>query len=296
MPAGRYESPEQNLARLVQRRRYAQAIEILRTRLARQRPDPRTRLRLADLLLAAGRGAEAVPVLLALSDELAASGELAKAVAALKRVERLEPQRADVKRQLQQLVEERHRLLQATAAAPPAGEAAPPATVADEPTPPPVAAAPTPETAGDDDPSDLPATNGDVAVRFRGLLGRLLGNPDEAAASGRSGWSRCRPPARGPRRRNHHRQPRRSRLWRSPRQQRPRRRRRNPRPRLPPPGPRSHLRPRRRRPRPSARAERRGGLRGLLGRLFGRASEPGGGGRSDDAAARAPHADARRRG
>ena len=31
MPADRYESPEESVARLLQRRRYAQAIEILRT-------------------------------------------------------------------------------------------------------------------------------------------------------------------------------------------------------------------------------------------------------------------------
>ena len=197
MPADRYESPEESVARLLQRRRYAQAIEILRSRLARQRPDPRTRLRLADLLVAAGRGAEAVPVLLSLSDELAATGEISKAVAALKRVERLEPQRADVKRRLQRLVEERHRL-QRVAAQP---EQPPVATVPPEPPAveePPAAAAPfplepLPDEVDQAEPSPIPPPPppGPQPARpvverrggLRALLGRLFGRGGEPEAA-----------------------------------------------------------------------------------------------------------------
>lgn len=226
MPADRYESPEESVARLLQRRRYAQAIEILRSRLARQRPDPRTRLRLADLLVAAGRGAEAVPVLLSLADELAATGELSKAVAALKRVERLEPQRADVQRRLQRLVEERHRLqrLAAQPEEPPAVTVPPEAPAVEEP---PAAAAPAPPEPPSDegDEAEAPAADGAAAARFRGLLGRLLEPPAPEVTLDAA------EPAPVP---------------------------------SPPPDP------------PAARpaVERRGGLRALLGRLFGRGGEP----------------------
>ena len=199
MPADRYESPEESVARLLQRRRYAQAIEILRSRLARQRPDPRTRLRLADLLVAAGRGAEAVPVLLSLSDELAATGQLSKAVAALKRVERLEPQRADVQRRLQRLVEERRRLQRAAAQPeePPVATVPPEPPAVEQPT---AAAAPVPPEPRSDEgdeaepappvpppPPEPPEPPARPAPERRGglraLLGRLFGRGGEPEAA-----------------------------------------------------------------------------------------------------------------
>lgn len=209
MASDRYESPEESLARLLQRKRYAQAIEILRVRLAQRRPDPRTRLRLADLLLAAGRKAEAVPVLLALSDELAAAGELSKAVAALKRVENLEPQRADVQRKLQRLVAERQRLLTLAAPAEPAPEAPPAPGVASAVAQPssPIAGPPAPPEDASAEPLDVPAgetagpepADGPVALRFRGLLGRLLGDRPEGAADQATGEGPAgEPPDEGP--------------------------------------------------------------------------------------------------
>ncbi len=201
MPSDRYESPEESLARLLQRKRYAQAIEILRVRLAQRRPDPRTRLRLADLLLAAGRKAEAVPVLLALSDELATSGELSKAVAALKRVESLEPQRADVQRKLQRLAAERQRLLTLTAPAEPTLEAPPAPQLAPAVPQPSRSTATEPEPEPNEGGSEPPAelAPGEAALRFRGLLGRLLGErPEDGAAQASADTPTGERPDEGP--------------------------------------------------------------------------------------------------
>lgn len=307
MPSDRYASPEENLARLLQRKRYAQAIEILRVRLAQRRPDPRTRLRLADLLLAAGRKAEAVPVLLALSDELAASGELSKAVAALKRVDGIEPQRPDVQRKLQQLAAERQRLLTLTATAEPPPEA-PPAPQASAAVPGPASSATTGSEAPDarsepgaelapDGAARSPAEPGDdnAAVRFRGLLSRLLGEREEdGAAEAPADAPGGAHPDEGPEiglaplpaaARADEPAP----ALPAPADSAPRREMTlppppaiperaavaAPEPTPPPVPPPTPIPPA---AAPAERApERRGGLRGLLGRLFGRAGEPAAG-------------------
>ncbi len=90
---------------LFARGRRARAIEEIRRQLLGQiAPSVEMRLELIDLLIAAGRVKEAVPVLLGLADEFARDGFVAKAVAALKRIERLEPARADVEGRLGRLV------------------------------------------------------------------------------------------------------------------------------------------------------------------------------------------------
>ncbi len=100
----------------------ARTIEALRAQILEEgSPNVRTRLQLADLLIAAGRGTEAVPVLLGLADEFTLDGFVAKAIAILKRVEKIEPERADVAEKLKALVEEQVRLVPTAAvpAAPP---------------------------------------------------------------------------------------------------------------------------------------------------------------------------------
>src|ERR1700687_3474485 len=85
-----------SVADLVARRRYLKAIAALKARFAGRHPSPAARLRLADILLLAGKDREAVPVLLGLADEFAADGFTTKTVAILKRVEKIEPGRRDV--------------------------------------------------------------------------------------------------------------------------------------------------------------------------------------------------------
>ena len=58
----------------------------------------------------AGRIEEAVPVLLGLADEFAADGFVAKAVAILKRVDRVQPGRADIAERLEKLVHQQKRV------------------------------------------------------------------------------------------------------------------------------------------------------------------------------------------
>src|SRR4029450_2134158 len=70
------------------------AIEVLEAHFGQSRWDPRMRLRLADVLLKAGKYHDAVPVLIGLADELARAGYPEKAIAVLKKIEKI--QRRDV--------------------------------------------------------------------------------------------------------------------------------------------------------------------------------------------------------
>lgn len=110
----------EDVADLIARKQYAKAIEIIKEQLRSQKADMRVRLQLADVLVMAGRPQEAVAVLLPLADEYARDGFAAKAVAVLKRIQKIDPRRRDVEPRLAALIEEKQR--QATvpiAASPP---------------------------------------------------------------------------------------------------------------------------------------------------------------------------------
>jgi hypothetical protein len=104
---------DEKIDELVARGRYAKAAAALRREFDSGRRDPALRQQLGDVLLLAGRPAEAIPILLAVADELAQAGQTGKAIAALKRVEAAQPGRADVEARLASLL---------TPAAPPAAE------------------------------------------------------------------------------------------------------------------------------------------------------------------------------
>jgi CRP-like cAMP-binding protein len=212
------ERPSEGLAVLIASKQYNQAIDVLRTRLQQRRPDTKTRLRLADLLMQAGRGPEAVPLLLGLSDDFAKEGAMAKAIAALKRVEKLKPNLPEVAQRLDRLAQQRALALTpgpgpgaedvAAPAPPPAAPVSPvpPPESAPAPSPIPVAVdaprvTPTPEAAAPATPAPAPAVpsmvqvssvpavaaavpaepaSESVVLRFRGLIGRLLGGRGEA--------------------------------------------------------------------------------------------------------------------
>lgn len=106
-----------SVADLIARKRYAQAIVVLREQFRGRAPDSQTRLQLADLLVLSGRREEAVPILLGLADEFAADGFVAKAIAILKRIDRIEPKRADVETRLESLVRRQYRTAPARAPA-----------------------------------------------------------------------------------------------------------------------------------------------------------------------------------
>ena len=94
---------------LLARRKCPQAIEALRQLLQRHGGDLRLRLKLADALVLAGREREAAPVLLELADALAAEGQAAKSIALLKKVQRIDPGRADVELKLADLIKTKER-------------------------------------------------------------------------------------------------------------------------------------------------------------------------------------------
>ncbi|MCL4821289.1 MAG: cyclic nucleotide-binding domain-containing protein [Vicinamibacteria bacterium] len=116
---------ESNVSEILARKRRAKAIETLREQLEGKAPSEKVRLQLADLLIQAGRPNEACPILLALVDELRRDGFVAKAIAILKRVEKVDPGRADVAERMAALVEEQSRQAAAASTATPTPRPAP---------------------------------------------------------------------------------------------------------------------------------------------------------------------------
>jgi hypothetical protein len=94
---------------LVARKNYAKALELIQAQLERRPRDDRLRLQQADVLIAAGREKEAATQLMALADEQAADGFAAKAIAILKRIEKIAPGRQDVGDRLAHLIQEKVR-------------------------------------------------------------------------------------------------------------------------------------------------------------------------------------------
>jgi len=91
---------------LIAKKNYAKAIEVIQGQLAQRQKDPRLRMQLADVMSLAGRGKEAVAILLPLADDYARDGFAAKAIAVLKKVEKIEPRRSDVNNRLAGLIKE----------------------------------------------------------------------------------------------------------------------------------------------------------------------------------------------
>jgi hypothetical protein len=99
----------EDLAELIARKQYARAIEVIKEQVRSQKADTRVRLQLADVLVMAQRPQEAVAVLLPLADEYAREGFAAKAVAVLKRIQKIDPRRRDIESRLAALIEEKQR-------------------------------------------------------------------------------------------------------------------------------------------------------------------------------------------
>jgi len=108
---------------LLARKQFGKAVELARDQLKARPRDGRLRLQFADTLVAAGRGKEAVPFLRQMAEELAEEGFAAKAIAILKRVQKIEPGRVDIERRLASLIAE-HARREATSSRP-AATAAP---------------------------------------------------------------------------------------------------------------------------------------------------------------------------
>jgi hypothetical protein len=92
---------------LIAKKKYARAIEVLGEQLRRGSADPRVRNQLADVLIMAGREKEAVPVLIELADEYARGNQAPRAIALLKKIERIDPGRRDVDQKLASLIRDK---------------------------------------------------------------------------------------------------------------------------------------------------------------------------------------------
>jgi hypothetical protein len=88
---------------LVAAGRYAQAAAVLKAEIRGRAPTIDERLRLADLLVLAERGAEAVPILLGLADEMARYGFTDRALEALRRADAILPGRPEVRSRFETL-------------------------------------------------------------------------------------------------------------------------------------------------------------------------------------------------
>src|SRR5512135_529731 len=133
---------------LVTKGRYRQAVAVLRTQFEGRSPTLAERLRLADLLVLADHGDQALPILLGVADELARYGFGDRALEALRRADAIAPGHPEVRGRFAALSRAaRARIAKATAAARPAEvKPAPPVPLAATPatSPPPAAPAPPP--------------------------------------------------------------------------------------------------------------------------------------------------------
>jgi hypothetical protein len=93
-----------NISELIAKKNYAKAIEAIKAQLQAGRHNPQLHIQLADVLVLAKKPNEAIQILMRVADEFAHDGFEAKAIAVLKRVEKLEPGRRDVQSKLASLV------------------------------------------------------------------------------------------------------------------------------------------------------------------------------------------------
>src|SRR6186997_2338196 len=119
-PASPSKKPD-DVNALIAKKDYARAIQLLKHQLEKNRHDSRLRLQLGDLLALAGKTKEAVAILTPLADEFAREGFAAKAVAVLKKIQKIDPLQRGVDAKLASLIQEKQK--QATVAAPAAASA-----------------------------------------------------------------------------------------------------------------------------------------------------------------------------
>ena len=100
---------DEDVVSLISAKKYARAIEILKEQVKKKGASPSLRMQLADVLILAGKTAEAVTLLLPLADQYAREGFAAKAVSVLKKVQKVDPGRRDVEGRLARLIEEKQR-------------------------------------------------------------------------------------------------------------------------------------------------------------------------------------------
>src|SRR5256885_1969114 len=93
-----------NISELIAKKNYGKAVEAIREQLKAGKHNPQLHIQLADVLILAKKEKEAIQVLLRVADEFAHDGFEAKAIAVLKKIDRIEPGRKDVQSKLANLV------------------------------------------------------------------------------------------------------------------------------------------------------------------------------------------------
>lgn len=96
-----------DVAELIARRSFARAAKVLRAQLAKEPSNASLRQQLADVLALDGKTFEAVELLWKVADDYATSGFVGKAIAVLKKVQRLDPTLTKVEEKLARLVKQK---------------------------------------------------------------------------------------------------------------------------------------------------------------------------------------------
>lgn len=168
-------SASSDVGELLAKRQYARAAQLLKQQLELI-DRPALRQQLADVLVLDGRTPEALPLLEGLADHWGREGYSAKAIAVLKKIQRLDPDRPGVAERLDALARDPGRVF-----SPPTGP--PPAVVASAPLPsdrvPPLAAVGLPETVAPGVPVKTPSALPASVTRTSLFVGL---SPDELAA------------------------------------------------------------------------------------------------------------------
>lgn len=92
---------------LIANKKYDKAIEAIEDLLKRRPNNIRLRLQMGDVLAMAKRTESAVKVMMELAEEFASEGFIPKAIAVLKKVQRIDPNRAEVDEKLTDLIQQR---------------------------------------------------------------------------------------------------------------------------------------------------------------------------------------------
>jgi len=98
---------DEDVGTLIARQKYRRAIKVLRSELQERPENVYLRQRLADVLALHGETAEASQMLGRLVDEFAEAGFTAKAIAVVKKMQRIAPQSTEVEERLAELIEKR---------------------------------------------------------------------------------------------------------------------------------------------------------------------------------------------
>ncbi len=100
---------EDDVGILINKKRYPKAIRVLRQELAQRPENVHLRQRLADVLVLAGDADGALQILNQMVDEFAEEGFDAKAIAVLKKMQRIDPERGEIEEKLTSLIKRRDR-------------------------------------------------------------------------------------------------------------------------------------------------------------------------------------------